>query len=112
MGLSKESTQARVMFEVDACPSHIDCTPCDSHACREEQGELPNRALCFAHECHRCASLLADAGQAIAMEGTAAWRAHSTDAQGYVIGNLNAEYQHAAADALESIAKHRPKDGS
>jgi len=58
--LSRETTQARTMFEVDACYAHIDCAPCQSVMCKEEQGEMLNRALCFAHECHRCASLLFD----------------------------------------------------
>lgn len=62
-GLSKESLQARAMFDVDACATHIDCAPCSSIVCQEEQGEMPNRALCFAHECHRCASFLFDGAQ-------------------------------------------------
>lgn len=63
--LSHESTQARAMFDVGACHAHIDCRPCSSGMCREEQGEMPNRALCFAHECHRCASRLYDAVPAL-----------------------------------------------
>lgn len=69
--LSRESLQARAMFEVDACEAHIDCAPCPSGMCQEEQGEMPNRALCFAHQCHSCASLLFDAGAHSAAEASA-----------------------------------------
>ena len=66
--LSRESVQARAMFEVDACSAHIDGSPCSSEVCREEQGNMPNRALCFAHECHWCASLLFDTAQQKGLE--------------------------------------------